>query len=220
MSRYALAPGHAREYETIYIMRPTVNKETAEQINTRITTAISENDGQLTSIELWGRRKMAYQVAKHHQGIYVYLKYVGKGSTVNELERQMRLLQEVIRYQTVQLQDNVVVGEVEVDKEALAFDYDLPEAVDEPEMTLERELGLDQAMDRLNRRDRDRDRDRPPPAAAEAPAAEAPAADAPAAAEAPAAEAPAAEAPAADAPAAEAPAAEAPAADTDDNKAD
>ncbi len=184
MSRYALAPGHAREYETIYIMRPTVDKETAEQINTRITTAIAENDGKLTSVELWGRRKLAYQVAKHHRGIYVYLKYLGKGSTVDELERQMRLLYEVIRYQTVQLHENTPLGDVQIDTDSLAFEYDLAEEADEPDMTLERELGLDQAMDRLNRRDRDRDRDRdraPDAAAAEAPAADAAAAEAPAA---------------------------------------
>jgi len=76
MSRAALAPGHAREYETVYILRPNIDKEVADGVATRIAGAITENDGKLTEAELWGSRRLSYPIAKHFRGTYVYLKYL------------------------------------------------------------------------------------------------------------------------------------------------
>jgi len=160
MSRHALAPGHAREYETIYILRPNIDKEVAGDVASRVAEAIKGNDGKLTQAELWGQRRLAYPIARHFRGTYVYVKYLGKGNAVAEVERQLSLVDSVIRYQTVQLRDNVPVDGVEVADEDVALDFDLPFEADEPELSRERELGLD-AMpgERRRRDDRDRDRD-------------------------------------------------------------
>ena len=108
MSKMALAPGCAREYETIYILRPNVDRESADNVATRVTEAIGGHDGILTGVELWGRRRLSYPIQRHHLGVYVYVKYLGVGKTVNELERQLRLVDNVIRYQTIQLRDNLL----------------------------------------------------------------------------------------------------------------
>jgi len=157
MGQLQLAPGCAREYETIYIMRPAVDKETADGVANRVHDAIKGTAGTVTDVELWGRRRLSYQIQRHHRGIYVYLKYLGRGETVSELERQLKLIDEVIRFQTIVLRNNVPAADQQATEMDLGFD--LVDEPDEPELTLERELGLDNIQDRRRERDRDRRRD-------------------------------------------------------------
>jgi len=223
MATAAAAPATrwAREYETIYILRPDVDNAAAEKIVDRAKDVIARLDGTLTKLDNWGKRKLAYPIQKSNRGIFVYLKYVGYGDLVAELERNLRLLDQVVRFQTVLLQEDIDPASVAVDPDEVQYLH-----VEEEEDTEDTELERARSLGMAPRAPRPMPVDAPsvggeraapeaaPEAAAEAPAAEAPAAGA--AAEAPAAgaaaEAPAAEA-AAEAPAAEAPAAEAPAAE-------
>ena len=170
MSQLALAPGHAREYETIYILRPNIDKEQMDALTGRIGEALGSTEGSLSQAELWGRRRLAYPVRKQTRGLYVYLKYLGRGETVAELERQLRLNDAVIRYQTIQLRSNVPLETVEQEEVAMAFN--LPTEPMEPDITLVKQLGLDAPPpERRRRHDDRRDRGAPPPQ--EEPAAEA-----------------------------------------------
>jgi small subunit ribosomal protein S6 len=161
VSRVALAPGHAREYETIYLMRPNLGREAADDIATRVTEALRTHDGTLTHAELWGSRRLAYPIKNHHRATYVFLKYLGKGHTVSEIERQLRLADSIIRFQTIQVGANVPVAGVEAAPEQLKqIDFEMAPVADEPELTRERELGLDQTgMERRRRDERDGDDD-------------------------------------------------------------
>jgi small subunit ribosomal protein S6 len=237
MATAAAAPATrwAREYETIYILRPDVDNAAAEKIVDRAKDVIARLDGTLTKLDNWGKRKLAYPIQKSNRGIFVYLKYVGYGDLVAELERNLRLLDQVVRFQTVLLQEDIDPASVAVDPDEVQYLH-----VEEEEDTEDTELERARSLGMAPRAPRPMPVDAPsvggeraaaeaaPEAAAEAPAAEA-AAEAPAAeaaaeapaaeaaAEAPAAEAaaetPAAEAPAVEAAAAEAPAVEAPAAE-------
>jgi len=208
----------AREYETIYILRSDVDNAGAEKVVNRAKDVITRLEGTLTKLDNWGKRKLAYPIQKSSRGVFVYLKYVGYGDLVAELERNLRLLDEVVRFQTVLLTEDIDPASLAVDPEEVQYLH-----VEEEEETEDAELERARSLGMVPRAPRPPPSGAPegraladaaaaPAGAAEAPAAEAPAAEAPAA-EAPAAEAPAAEAPAAEAPAAEAPAAEAPAAE-------
>jgi small subunit ribosomal protein S6 len=160
MSQVQLPPGHAREYETVYILRPNLAREHADDVAAKVRDAVRGHDGVIAQTELWGRRRLAYPIQNHHRGLYVYLKYLGRGATVSEVERQLRLSDHVIRWQTVQTRPDVAVADLAVDEAALKLDFELPEEPDEPEFTRERELGLDQPFDERGPRRRDRrDRD-------------------------------------------------------------
>ena len=166
MSRAQLAAGHAREYETIYILRPNIEKDVADDVAKRVADAITGHEGKLTEAELWGSRRLSYPIKKHFRGTYVYVKYLSRGEAVAELERQLRLVDAVIRHQTIQLRDNVKLADVKIDDKDLALDFDLPYEPDEPELPIEKELGLDAPMpERRRRRD---DRHEPEPEAAPA----------------------------------------------------
>ncbi|RYZ06523.1 MAG: 30S ribosomal protein S6 [Myxococcales bacterium] len=153
MAQTQAAGVHAREYETIYVLRPNVAKDSQEKINQRVGEAVVREGGKLTSVENWGRRQLAYAVKKAKRGVYVYVKYVGGGAAVAEVERNLRMLDDVLKYQTVQVQSDVDASTVAVDAEALKFEaVELP-GEDEVEETIERKLGFEGGPDRHSRDD-------------------------------------------------------------------
>ncbi|MGD8609153.1 MAG: 30S ribosomal protein S6, partial [Myxococcales bacterium] len=111
----------AREYETIYILRPDVDSAKAEQIIERLKEVITRLDGTLTKLDNWGKRKLAYPIEKSTRGIFVYLKYVGFNDLVAELERNLRLLDDVVRFQTVLLAEDIDPASVTVDPDDLQY---------------------------------------------------------------------------------------------------
>lgn len=142
MSRMVTAPGRARQYETIYILKPDVDAESAEKVGQRVQDVVTRESGKLTKVELWGRRRLAYDLAKHKRGVYVYLKYLGDGRVVAEVERNLRLSDTVLKYQTV-LVDYDLAAEAEVAAEDVKFErLELPPVEDDREDSRERQLGL------------------------------------------------------------------------------
>lgn len=141
MAEAAKAKLPPREYEVIYIVRPDVDKETSERIAQRVEEVIGKGDGTLTLVENWGRRPLAYPIFHYKRGNYVYINFLGDGALVSELERNFRLLDEVMRFQTVKLSDDP--GEVEVDAERTKFEaIEIAEGEEDDDLTLEQELGL------------------------------------------------------------------------------
>ena len=131
-----------REYESIYVLSPTTTKEASEKVAARVTEVLGREGSTLTLVENWGRRQLAYPVAKHRRGVYVYLKYTGGGAAVAELERNFRMLDEVLKFQTVKVRDDVDPGSLKVDEAAIKFESLEPPAEEELEETLEQQLGL------------------------------------------------------------------------------
>ncbi|MEZ4302252.1 MAG: 30S ribosomal protein S6 [Polyangiaceae bacterium] len=143
MSRAATAPNRAKEYETIYILKPDIDAEGAERVGSRLAEVVSREAGKLTKVETWGRRKLAYTIAKHRRGVYVYLKYLGSGRVVSELERNLRLFDGVLKYQTVLVRSDVEVEGVAIADEDVQFErLELPPLEDDKEDSRERQLGL------------------------------------------------------------------------------
>lgn len=143
MSRAPTAPNRASEYETIYILRPDVDADTAERVGTRLAEAVTREKGRLTKVEAWGRRRLAYDIAKHRRGVYVYLKYLGSGRVVNEVERNLRLADDVLKYQTVLVRRDVELDSVQVGDDDVKFErLELPPIEEERDESRERQLGL------------------------------------------------------------------------------
>lgn len=143
MSRAATAPGRAREYETIYILRPDTDADSADRIGTRVADVVAREQGRLTKVELWGRRRLAFDIAKHRRGVYVYLKYLGSGRTVSEVERNLRLADVVLKYQTVLVRSDVEAEGLTVAEEDVRFErLEVAPTEDEREESRERQLGL------------------------------------------------------------------------------
>src|SRR5262245_696980 len=143
MSRAATAPNRAREYETIYILRPDIDADSAERIGTRVAEVVGREAGRLTKVESWGRRRLAYDIGKQRRGVYMYLKYLGTGRVVSEVERNLRLADGVLKYQTVLLRSDVETEGLSVADEDVRFErLELTPLEEERDESRERQLGL------------------------------------------------------------------------------
>ena len=152
MSRQVTAPGRAREYETIYILRPDIDADGAERIGSRLAELVGREAGRLTKVETWGRRRLAYDIAKHRRGVYVYLKYLGGGKVVSEIERNLRLFDGVLKYQTVLVRNDVEVQGVTIADDDVKFErLELTPLEDDRDDSRERQLGLIEPERRMDR---------------------------------------------------------------------
>ena len=100
-------PGTFREYECVLILRPDTLQEGILEINNKIKGLVGENGGKIILIENWGKRRLAYEIRKQLKGIYLYYQLLGNGPMVNEMERQFRFSEAIIRYFTLRLDENV-----------------------------------------------------------------------------------------------------------------
>jgi small subunit ribosomal protein S6 len=143
------ATQQVREYETIYILKPDVTRDAQERVATRIGEVIAREKARLTSIENWGRRPLAYPVKKKKRGVYVYLKYLGVGGLVAEVERNLGVLDDVMKYQTIQLRDDVDVAGVNVNPEDVKFEaVDPPQPGEDEGERIEQILGFERSPER------------------------------------------------------------------------
>lgn len=143
MSRAVTGPNRAREYETIYILKPDVDADTAEKVGGRVAETVAREAGKLTKVEAWGRRRLAYDIGKQRRGVYMYLKYLGTGRTVSEVERALRLADGVMKYQTVLLRSDVEVETLTIADEDVKWErLELPPIEEERDESRERQLGL------------------------------------------------------------------------------
>lgn len=149
----------SREYETIYILRPDVDADTADKVQGRVAEVVGRDNGKLVKVESWGRRKLAYPVAKQKRGVYVYVKYVGRGGLVQELERNLKLQDSVLKFQTVQTAEEVDVAAITVDPAEIKFERLELAAEPEAEESREKQLGLVDLPPEERRSMRDRGED-------------------------------------------------------------
>ncbi len=101
-------PGTQREYETIFILRPETSQEGITQVNMRVRSVIDGLGGKALKLDNWGKRKLAYEIKKQLKGIYMYWRFLGSTGLVEEIERNLRMLDPVIRYYTVKVDEDVV----------------------------------------------------------------------------------------------------------------
>jgi len=88
-------------YETMYILRPDIPEEEVESHLTKYRDILVETGVDVLDNQMRGKRRLAYPIAKHKEGIYVQLSHNGDGQQVAVLEKAMRLSEDVIRYLTV-----------------------------------------------------------------------------------------------------------------------
>ena len=90
-------------YELIYIVGSDVSEEKETVIKTKIKDLISNYEGNIKSIADWGKKKLAYEIAKENKGRYFYVLFEALPSIVAELERVLRLNENILRFITVKV---------------------------------------------------------------------------------------------------------------------
>ena len=93
-------------YETTYILRPDVSDAAAKTFLEKLKGIIVAHQGQVVAIEDWGKRRLAYPIQKETRGYYTYIFYTGNNALVAELERNLRINEQVIRFLSVHIGDD------------------------------------------------------------------------------------------------------------------
>jgi len=98
-----------REYETIYILRPDLTDDEVAGIKEKVANIFSREEGHVLHQDVWGKKKLSYEIKKQPKGIYIHLTYLGGPATTNEIERNLRLMEPVLKYQTLRVAKDVDV---------------------------------------------------------------------------------------------------------------
>ncbi len=106
-----------RRYETLFIVDPELTNDGLKEVAEKLTNIILSDKGHVIKYDEWGKRKLAYPVKKHDYGYYILLDYCGPSDIVNELERNMRIDERVLKYITVKLSDAFTQEELDKLKE-------------------------------------------------------------------------------------------------------
>ena len=88
-------------YETMYILRPDIAEDEVSNHIDKYNKLLEEFGGTILDSQMRGKRRLAYQITKHREGIYVQLSHQGDGQHIFKIEKAMRLSEDVIRYMTV-----------------------------------------------------------------------------------------------------------------------
>ena len=85
-------------YESIFIARQELGEKDLDNTVNNLKKILEKNDASLVDTESWGLRNLAYKIEKNKKGHYIVLKFEGNGLAIQELERNMRIDENVIRY--------------------------------------------------------------------------------------------------------------------------
>lgn len=90
-----------RDYETTFVLKPDLEDEEKQTILQRVKNAISDHEGEVTEVDAWGKKQLAYEIKDYRSGDYTILEFNAKTTVVNELERIFKIMDGVIRYLVV-----------------------------------------------------------------------------------------------------------------------
>ena len=121
-----------RFYETIFIARQDITANQVEALAKQYTNVIKEFDGEVTKTEFCGLRNLAYKIKKNRKGHYVLMNIAVKSDGIKEMERQMKINEDVLRYLSIEHSMNARTSqggtaEVRTLEQIIYFDHYLQE---------------------------------------------------------------------------------------------
>ncbi|HWZ51792.1 MAG TPA: 30S ribosomal protein S6 [Granulicella sp.] len=94
-----------RTYEIMFIVRPDVEEADLDKLIEGFSGTITTGGGEIKSVEKMGRRRLAYTVRKFNDGFYVLLTIAAEGKLITEIERRLRVTEQVIKFITVRMDE-------------------------------------------------------------------------------------------------------------------
>jgi len=107
-----------REYETTFVIDAHLPVAQIDAIIEKVTKHIENNGGKVRLVDRWGKRRLAYEIAKKQYGYYVYIRFAANGSFIKELEREFKLDDSILRFLTVLVPKVVLKAEKQCESEA------------------------------------------------------------------------------------------------------
>jgi len=102
-----------RDYELGFIVNPEVSEEQTGALLGRLEQIVTNHDGQVVRVNQWGRRRMAYPIEHHRDGFYIFIDMILTPETVFELDRTLKVTEEVLRHMIIRRDPKAVQKERE-----------------------------------------------------------------------------------------------------------
>jgi len=133
-----------RRYELIFIVQPELSEEEVKNITDRYLQIITAQKGTIIKTEDWGKRRLAYDIKKQSKGNYILVDFYGQGSMIQEIERNLKIDDNILKFITVKTRDpfNPESLEEERKKEQLLQAAQI--SSDEPEPIITQEPGAEE----------------------------------------------------------------------------
>ena len=100
-----------RQYELIYITPPEITEEALAEVHQQVLAVTERFGAQIEKTENWGRRKLAYEIGRHREGVYVLEVINGPAAMTAEIDRRLRVLDNVIRHMIVRVDEELAAAD-------------------------------------------------------------------------------------------------------------
>jgi small subunit ribosomal protein S6 len=95
-----------RKYELVYVMKPEASEAEVAELQAQVESIIARVGGSLEKTDVWGRRKLAYDIGKHKEGFYVLHVIAGSGELMKEIDRRLRNTEGLLRHLVVRIDES------------------------------------------------------------------------------------------------------------------
>ena len=92
-----------RDYELAFIVNPNIESEGVTNVVDKVSQLIKTGNGEVASIDVWGRRSLAYAIKDYKEGTYVLIKATRPPVSLSEFERELKLTEQIIRYMLIKV---------------------------------------------------------------------------------------------------------------------
>ena len=96
-----------RQYEALYVVSPEITEEGVTELHERIAEIVGQLGGSIDKTDNWGRRRLAYEINRHREGTYVIELITGPGTLVTELDRRLRVMEQLLRHLIVRVDEDL-----------------------------------------------------------------------------------------------------------------
>src|SRR5213593_628193 len=100
-----------RQYELVYILPPDTTEQQITELHSQVEAVVSRMNGRIEKTENWGRKRLAYEIGHNKEGVYVLEVINGSGELMKELDRRLRVMDQVIRHMVVRVDEEKKVVE-------------------------------------------------------------------------------------------------------------
>lgn len=94
-----------RAYEVMYIIKPELDEEKTNAVIEKFKTLSENNGAEITKLDKWGKRKLAYEINKNRDGFYVLMQLNGEAEAVAELDRVFRITDEILKHMIIRVEE-------------------------------------------------------------------------------------------------------------------
>jgi len=100
-----------RKYELVYVLSPEVSEDGVTELHKQVEAIVARFEGQIERTDNWGRRKLAYEIGRHKEASYVLEVIDGTGDLMKEIERRLKVNEQVLRYLVVRVDEELKAAE-------------------------------------------------------------------------------------------------------------